>query len=78
MAEKNIEKPVTVDTEKKKKQAAEPAPKFLIEKLRANCALLFGVTSSTFDGAFYGCTEKEMSIEDAKARITDWLGKEAR
>lgn len=61
-----------------KKKSAEPAQKFLIEKLRAGCIELFGVTSSTFDGAFYGCTETEMSIKDAKARINSWLGKEAR
>lgn len=58
--------------------APAPAPTYLIGKLRENCITLFGVTSSTFDGAFCGCAESEMSIEDAKARIADWLGKEAR
>ena len=62
-----------------KAKAAETAePKFLIRKLREECITLFGVTSSTFDGAFHGCTEEEMSIEDARARITAWLGKEIK
>lgn len=62
----------------KAEEKAPEAPKFLTGKLREACTELFGVTSSTFDGAFYGCTETEMSIEDARARINRWLGKEAK
>lgn len=76
MSEKGNGKPV----EKKEQTvpAVEQVPKFLIGKLRENSISLFGVTSSTFDGAFYGCNETEMSINDAKARINAWLGKEAK
>lgn len=75
---KNPERAVEAVNTTAKKPAAEQVQKYLIEKLRAGCIELFGVTSSTFDGAFYGCTETEMSIEDAKARINRWLGKEAK
>ncbi len=37
--------------------AMAPAPpKFSIERLRADCHALFGITPSTFDGAVYGLT----------------------
>lgn len=52
----------------------EPAvQKFSIEMFRQNCMKLFGVTSSTFDGAFYGITEKEMTLEEAQAIIDKWM-----
>lgn len=62
--------------EEKAEQVAEKAaPKYKVEKLRAKCVQLFGVTSSTFDGAFYGNTETEMTIKAAEARINKWLGR---
>lgn len=60
--------------EKAGQAAGNAAPKFKVEKLRAKCQQLFGVTSSTFDGAFYGNTETEMTIKEAEDRIKKWLG----
>ena len=66
-------------SEKKETKASEIeqglGKKFEIGKLRENCMQLFHVTASTFDGAFYGRTEKEMSIQEAAAAIQGWLGK---
>ena len=49
----------------------ETAPKFSIEKLRSNCLKLFGVTSSTFDGATYGL-DGEFTVEEMKNTIDKW------
>ena len=35
---------------------------FSVSTLRDNCVKLFGCTTSTFDGAFFGCADKEYSI----------------
>lgn len=81
MPKDSIGKPVTEDKatskvpepqEVKKKQE----PKFKVEKLRGKCMELFHITTSTFDGAMYGCTETEMTVNEAQARINKWLGKE--
>ncbi|MCI9530294.1 MAG: hypothetical protein HFH38_00815 [Lachnospiraceae bacterium] len=53
----------------------ESGKKFKVGKLRENCMQLYHITASTFDGAFYGHTEKEMSIQEAGAVIRGWLGK---
>ena len=60
----NKEKSEVVETTK-------PAPKFPIEKLRSNCVALFGVTSSTFDGATLGLNG-EYSVEEMKKTIEKW------
>lgn len=49
--------------------------KYDLLALRRNCSSLFGVTGSTFDGAMYGRTEKEMSIAEAKKIIETWKKK---
>lgn len=49
---------------------------FPVSTLRDNCVKLFGCTTSTFDGAFFSCAEKEYGIEEAKGIIKNWLGKE--
>ena len=56
---------------------AQEAAKFSVEQLRKHCVRLFGISSSTFDGAMYGKKEP-MTIEEAKAIIKGWLGKEAK
>lgn len=53
---------------------ATGAPKFGIEKLRENCVTLFGVTSSTFDGATHGLTG-EFTVEAMKEHIERWKKK---
>lgn len=64
------------------KNSASTTPKkeqrFPVSTLRDNCVKLFGCTSSTFDGAFFGCADKEYSIEEAKGIIKKWLGKEMK
>lgn len=57
-------------------KAASQEKKFKVGKLRENCMQLFGVTASTFDGAFYGNKETEMTVKKAGAIISKWLGKE--
>lgn len=65
-----------VEVVEKTTQAAAK-PKFLVEKLRKDSIKLFGVTTSTFDGAMYGHTETELSIDETKAIIDAFLfGKE--
>lgn len=50
------------------------APKYAIEKLRANCRKLFGVSTSTFAGATYGMTGK-YTVEEMRAHIEAWKKK---
>lgn len=68
--EPEVEAPVTAEAKQPK---AEPVKKFLVEKLRKDCINLFGVTTSTFDGAMYGHDETELSIDEAKAVIDEFL-----
>lgn len=56
---------------------AQEAVKFSVEQLRKHCVRLFDVSSSTFDGAMYGHTEP-MTLDEAKAIVKEWLGKEAK
>lgn len=48
--------------------------KFKIEKLRENSMKLFGITTSTFDGAMYGQNAAELTVEEARKIINEWLG----
>lgn len=50
------------------------AKKYTVEKLRANCLKLFGVTSSTFAGATFGMTGT-YTVEEMKAHIEAWKKK---
>ena len=64
--------------EVKKVEPAKPQdrtkPKFLKEKLRENCIELFGVTTSTFDGAMYGHDlDKKYSVDEVKKIISAFL-----
>ena len=52
-------------------EATATAPKFTIEKLRSNCVALFGVTSSTFDGATHGLNG-EYTVDEMKNAIQKW------
>ncbi len=67
MAEtKKVEKPEAVKTETQSK------PKFLVSQLRKNCVTLFGVTTSTFDGAMYGHKEQEYTVDEVKKIIENY------
>lgn len=68
---------VTEDmTTMKSKIIPQQEQKFKVEKLRENSVQLFGVTTSTFDGAFYGNKKTEMTKKEARAILDKWLGKE--
>lgn len=58
--------------------SAEKAPvqTFDIQTLRDSCLNLFGVTTSTFDGAMHG-QEGPFSIAEAKSIIEGWKKGEA-
>ena len=51
---------------------------FSVSTLRGNCVKLFGCTTSTFDGAFFDCADKEYTIEEANGIIKKWLGEEMK
>ncbi len=52
--------------------------KFPLSTLRNNSVALFGVTSSSFDGATKNIESKEYSKTEMARIIKDWLGKEAK
>ena len=52
-------------------EAVQTAPKFSVEKLRENCMTLFGVTTSTFDGATHGVSG-EFTVDEMKNTIEKW------
>jgi hypothetical protein len=45
--------------------------KYTLERLRLNCRSLFGISTSTFDGATYGMTGK-YTVEEMRAHIESW------
>lgn len=55
----------------------EAEVKFSIDKLREHCLTLFGVSSSTFDGATYGL-DGEYTVEEMRNIIAKWQSKEAK
>lgn len=55
--------------------AEKVTAKYCIAVLRANCNELLGVTTSTFDGAFYGKTN-DMTVEEARKTIDIFLNKQ--
>ena len=62
--------------EETKQEAVQQETKYRMDKLRAKCMQLFHITTSTFDGAMYGCEKTEMTVKEAQSRINKWLGKE--
>lgn len=57
--------------------ATATAAKFTVERLREKCFALFGVTTSTFDGATYGL-DGEYTVEEMKDKIAKWQNKEVK
>ena len=57
-------------------QGAAPEPKFTVERMRAHCVELFGVSSTTYAGATAGM-EGEYTIREMKDHIEAWSKKEA-
>lgn len=61
------------------KETVEEAIKYDVAALRQGSFEVFGVTTSTFDGAFYDVdTSKQYSIDEARSIITKWLNKEVK
>ncbi len=50
---------------------------FSLERLRRDCAKLFGVTSSTFDGATRNLTG-DFTVEDVRKIIQAWQNKRVK
>jgi len=48
------------------------APKFSIERLRQDCAELFKISVSTYDGATYG-KQGDYTVEEMRGVIDKWL-----
>lgn len=51
--------------------------KFPLEKLRANCKKLFGVTDCAFAGATHGMTGS-YTVEEIKAQLEKWRRTEVK
>ncbi len=62
----------------KNQEKAEEVVKYEIAVLREYCFQVLGVTTSTFDGAFYGAEDKQYSLEEEKEIINKWLNKEVK
>lgn len=76
MSTRRIEQAVAETVEETKQEAVQQETKYRMDKLRAKCMQLFHITTSTFDGAMYGCEKTEMTVKEAQSRINKWLGKE--
>lgn len=56
---------------------AQAEPEYDVQVLRQNCMKLFGITTSTFDGAFMG-HNKPMTVSSAKAILEKWKKEEIK
>ena len=56
--------------------AQKKEPKCAIERLRKDSLKLFGVTTSTFDGATHGLRGK-FTVKEMRERIKKWQGDSA-
>ncbi len=57
------------------KSEAAKAAQFTVQRMRADCSILFGVSASTFDGATHGL-DGEYTVEEMKTIIQKWMKKE--
>ena len=76
MSTRRTEQAVAETVKETKQEAVQQETKYRMDKLRAKCMQLFHITTSTFDGAMYGCEKTEMTVKEAQSRINKWLGKE--
>ena len=60
-----------------KKTDASDETKYEMSQLRTHCLSLFGVTTSTFDGATQGLTGSQ-TIAQIKKALLEWGGKELK
>jgi hypothetical protein len=59
-------------------EKAEETPKYEVAVLREYCYEVLGVTTSTFDGAFFDAEDRTYSLEEAKEILNTWLNKEVK
>ena len=76
MPTRRTEPAVAETVEETKQEAVQQETKYRMDKLRAKCMQLFHITTTTIDGAMYGCEKTEMTVKEAQSRINKWLGKE--
>lgn len=62
-------------TKKENVDESATETKFCIDSLRESCTELFGVSTSTFDGALYGCSVNRLTVNEAKELINKFLNK---
>lgn len=67
----------TTPTQQPAGTAEKQPPKFSIARLRQNCVELFGITSSTYDGAVHKL-EGTFTVEEMKTHIKKWQGAAVR
>lgn len=64
-SEKNAEKTYSISAEKT----------YSIRALRGSCAVIFNVSTATFDGALHDCTAESLTINEARTLIDSFLNK---
>lgn len=74
---KEAVKPEGVNPVAEIKKPEKVHQKFTLDKLRENSDKLFGISTSTFDGAAYGL-KGEFTVSEMKNVIANWNKKEAK
>lgn len=70
---KEVVEPVNSPEPGEKKAPTGQETLFQVEKLRENSIKLFGVSTSTFDGAMHRHEKSEYTVNEVKSIINDWL-----
>lgn len=74
MSQRNKTAPASEDV-----KVVEEATKYDVAALRRNCVTVLGITTSTFDGAFYEADKnRQYTIDEAKGIIKEWFKKEVK
>jgi len=68
---------MTEDKNTIEKTAPVTKPKFPLDRLCRDCQKLFGVTTSTFDGATFGLTGT-FTVDEIKTKISGWQNKKIK
>lgn len=61
------------DVEQRSEKNAEKT--YSIRALRGSCAVIFNVSTATFDGALHDCTAESLTINEARTLIDSFLNK---
>lgn len=65
------------ENKRENQPATQAEPEYDMHTLRKHCMKLFGITTSTFDGAFMGHNEP-MTVRSAKAILKKWKKEEIK